>query len=40
MRVLTCAAIGIELEATTETFAPFCTAVQTITTAESFGDLN
>ncbi len=36
----TCAAIGFELEAITETFAPFCTAVQTITTAESFGDLN
>ena len=35
----TCAAIGFDFDNIAEAFAPFCTKVQTITTAESFEDL-
>ena len=35
----TCAAIGLDFNAVSEAFAPFCTKVQSITTAESFSDL-
>ena len=35
----TCAALGIDYDKIAETFAPFCTKVQPITTAESFDDL-
>ena len=35
----TCAALGLDFDAVSETFAPFCTKVQPITTAESFSDL-
>ena len=35
----TCAALGIDYNKIAETFAPFCTKVQPITTAESFDDL-
>ncbi len=35
----TCAALGLDFEAVSEAFAPFCTKVQSITTAESFSDL-
>ena len=36
----TCAAIGFDYDAIAEAFAPFCTTVQPITTADSFDDLN
>lgn len=36
----TCAALGIDFDAVSEVFAPYCTKVQSITTAESFDDLN
>ena len=35
----TCAAIGFDYDDITAAFAPYCTRVQPITTAESFGDL-
>ena len=35
----TCAALGLDFDAVSEAFAPFCTKVQSITTAESFSDL-
>ena len=35
----TCAAIGFDYDAIAEAFAPFCTTVQPITTAESFDDV-
>ena len=35
----TCAALGLDFEAVSEAFAPYCTKVQSITTAESFDDL-
>lgn len=35
----TCAALGLDYDAVAEAFAPFCTKVQSITTAESFSDL-
>ena len=35
----TCAAIGFDYDAIAEAFAPFCTTVQPIATAESFDDL-
>ena len=35
----TCAALGLDYDKIAETFAPFCTRVQPITTAESFDDL-
>ena len=35
----TCAAIGFDFDVIQEAFAPFCTRVQSITTAESFSDL-
>jgi len=35
----TCAALGLDYDKIVETFAPFCTKVQPITTAESFDDL-
>ena len=34
-----CAALGLDYDKIAETFAPFCTKVQPITTAESFDDL-
>ena len=34
-----CAALGLDYDTVAETFAPFCTKVQSITTAESFSDL-
>ena len=34
----TCAAIGLDFDELCKTFAPFCTAVQGIETAENFGD--
>ena len=36
----TCEVLGLDYEAIAEAFAPFCTKVQPITTAESFDDLN
>ena len=36
----TCAALGLDFNTIEAAFAPLCTKVQTITTAESFGDLN
>lgn len=35
----TCAALGYDYAEVSETFAPFCTAVKEISTAESFGEL-
>ena len=35
----TCAALGLDYDKIAETFAPFCTKVQPITTAESFDEL-
>ena len=35
----TCTALGLDYDAVCEAFGPFCTRVQPITTAESFGDL-
>lgn len=35
-----CAALGLDFETLKTTFAPYCTKVESITTAESFGDLN
>ncbi len=35
----TCAALGLDYDAIAQLFAPYCTQVQPITTAESFGDL-
>jgi putative ABC transport system substrate-binding protein len=35
----TCAAIGLDYDAVSAAFAPYCTRVQPITTAESFDDL-
>ena len=35
----TCAALGLDYDKVAETFAPFCTKVQPITTAESFDEL-
>ena len=35
----TCEALGLDFETVKEAFAPLCTQVNTITTAESFGDL-
>lgn len=35
----TCDALGLDYDVIAETFAPLCTKVQPITTAESFGDL-
>ena len=39
VNVETCAAIGFDYDLIAEAFAPFCTNVQPITTAESFDDL-
>lgn len=36
----TCEAIGFDFDAVSEAFAPYCTSIQSITTAESFDDLN
>ncbi len=36
----TCAALGLDYDTIEAAFAPLCTKVQSITTAESFGDLN
>lgn len=36
----TCAALGLDFDEISEVFAPFCTKVESITTAESFDDLN
>lgn len=36
----TCAALGYDFEEISQVFAPFCTKVESITTAESFDDLN
>lgn len=36
----TCAALGIDFDEISKVFAPYCTKVQSITTAESFDDLN
>ena len=36
----TCAAIGLDFDKISEAFAPFCTKIQPITTAESFDDLS
>ena len=36
----TCAALGLDYDTIAEVFAPLCTQVQSITTAESFDDLN
>lgn len=36
----TCAALGYDFDEISEVFAPYCTKVQSITTAESFDDLN
>ena len=35
----TCSALGLDFDAIAESFAPLCTKIQSITTAESFGDL-
>lgn len=35
----TCEALGLDFDAVSEAFAPFCTKIQSITTAESFSDL-
>ena len=35
----TCEAIGFDFDAVSEAFAPYCTSIQSITTAESFDDL-
>ena len=35
----TCEAIGFDYDAISEAFAPYCTSIKTITTAESFDDL-
>ena len=35
----TCEALGLDYDAVAETFAPLCTKVQPITTAESFDGL-
>jgi ABC-type uncharacterized transport system, periplasmic component len=35
----TCAALGLDFDAVEAAFAPLCTKVATITTAESFGEL-
>jgi len=35
----TCAALGLEYDKVAEAFAPYCTKVQPITTAEAFGDV-
>ena len=35
----TCEAIGFDLDAVSEAFAPYCTRIQTITTAESFDEV-
>ena len=40
VNVETCAAIGFDYDAIAAAFAPFCTNVQPITTAESFDELN
>ena len=39
VNVETCAALGLDYDAIAEAFAPFCTTVQPITTAESFDEL-
>ena len=36
----TCAVLGLDYDAVAAAFAPYCTRVQPIVTAESFGDLN
>lgn len=36
----TCAALGLDFDEISEIFAPYCTKVESITTAESFDDLN
>jgi putative ABC transport system substrate-binding protein len=36
----TCAALGLDFDEISKVFAPYCTKVESITTAESFGDLN
>lgn len=36
----TCAALGYDFDEISEAFAPFCTKIEKITTAESFDDLN
>lgn len=36
----TCAALGYDFDELAKTFAPFCTKVESITTAESFGEVN
>ena len=35
-----CASLGYDFATVSETFAPFCTKVQSIVTAESFDELN
>ena len=40
VNVETCAAIGFDYDTIAAAFAPFCTNVQPITTAESFDELN
>ena len=39
INIETCEALGLEYDTIAETFAPLCTQVQSITTAESFDDL-
>ena len=38
VNVETCAALGVDYDEVAETFAPYCTKVQSIETAESFGE--
>ena len=39
VNIETCEAIGFDYDVISEAFAPFCTKVQPITTADSFDDL-
>ncbi len=39
INVETCEAIGFDFDAVSEAFAPYCTSIQTITTAESFDEV-
>ncbi len=39
VNIETCEALGLDYDTVAETFAPLCTQVNSITTAESFGDL-
>ena len=40
VNIETCEALGLDYDTIAEIFTPLCTKVQSITTAESFGDLN